>query len=543
VCDRTPSPSLHLRREIEDEHVTDSQTERRASIIAAALAIPFAVLMGLVLAKFPPLIDLDRDVVDAWHGAVRDTGWANFFDAVEQASRSLVVSLAMLGLATLFFLRREIRTALWIGVIVLITDPLWGILKQVVHRHRPDIPHQLGGYSFPSGHATSSAALAGVLIVLTHQRVRSRRLRMLLIGAWAALAALIGVDRVFAGAHYPSDVVAGWLLGALVVFVVSAVFGVISTDPLPPPMRPLSTLPETRTSLAVVLNPIKIDAAESFKLRVGAAARAAGWDEPMWFETTVDDAGASMTRAAIAAGADVVVAAGGDGTVRVVCAQMAGTGVPVGIVPAGTGNLLARNLGIPLSHDLAIDTILNGQDRAIDTVRIEGDDLAPTRFVVMAGLGLDAAIMADAPEALKARIGWPAYVVAGARQLRYPALRVDISVDGEPPVRRRARTVVIGNVGSLQAGIPLLPDALIDDGLLDVVVIAPRQVFGWIPVMLRVLTRRRTVDDRLDRYTGRHVEVTAAHSTPRQLDGDIVAPGTQILAEVEPGRLLIRVPR
>jgi diacylglycerol kinase family enzyme len=238
-----------------------------------------------------------------------------------------------------------------------------------------------------------------------------------------------------------------------------------------------------------------------------------------------------------------VMVCGGDGTVREVCAELAGTGIPVGIVPAGTGNLLARNLGIPLSHDAAVDTVLNGQDQAIDTVRIEGDGLSPTRFVVMAGLGLDAAIMAHAPEALKARIGWPAYVVAGARQLRFPALRVDISVDGEPPVRRRVRTVVIGNVGSLQAGIPLLPDALIDDGLLDVVVIAPRQVFGWIPVVARVLTRRRTTDERLDRYTGRRVEVTAAHATPRQLDGDIVAPGTQIRAEVEPGRLLIRVPR
>jgi diacylglycerol kinase family enzyme len=235
--------------------------------------------------------------------------------------------------------------------------------------------------------------------------------------------------------------------------------------------------------------------------------------------------------------------AAGKPPVRVVCAEMAGSGIPVGIVPAGTGNLLARNLGIPLAPDAAIDTALNGQDQAIDTVRIDGDDLEPTRFVVMAGLGLDAAIMANAPEALKARIGWPAYVVAGARQLRYPAHRVDISVDGGDPVRRRARTVVIGNVGSLQAGIPLLPDARIDDGLLDVVVIAPRRVFGWIPVMARVLTRRRTVDDRLDRYTGRTVEITAAHATPRQLDGDLVAPGTRIRAEVEPGRLLVRVPR
>jgi diacylglycerol kinase family enzyme/membrane-associated phospholipid phosphatase len=523
--------------------MTDSQTERRAALIAASLAIPFVALMALVMAGFQPLLDLDTDIVQSWHGAVEDTGWMTFFDAIEQVTRSLVVTLVMLAMAALFLIRRDGRTALWVGAVALITAPLWGVLKEIVQRDRPDIPDQLDGYSFPSGHATSIAALSGVLIVLTYQRVRGRRLRTVLMSIWVALAALVGADRVCVGAHYPSDVVAGWLLGALVVFVVSAVFGVISTDPAPPADRPLSTMPDTRTALAVILNPIKVDDADAFKHRVGAAARAAGWDEPMWFETTVDDAGGSMARAAVAAGADVVAVAGGDGTVRVVCAEMAGTGIPVGIVPAGTGNLLARNLAIPLSQDQAIQTVLNGQDQAVDTVLIDGDDLVPTRFVVMAGVGLDAAIMAEATESRKSPIGWPADVVAGARPHRYPARRRVNSLDGGEPVRRRARTVVIGNVGSLQGGIPLLPDAVIDDGLLDVVIIAPRRVFGWISIVARVLTRRRTVDDRLDRYSGRTVEITAAHSIPRQLDGDLVSPGMRMRAEIEPGRLLVRVPR
>ncbi|HEY7045306.1 MAG TPA: diacylglycerol kinase family protein, partial [Nocardioidaceae bacterium] len=338
-------------------------------------------------------------------------------------------------------------------------------------------------------------------------------------------------------------VVAGWLFGALIAFVISTVFGMVGADRDAPAERALSSMPMTYRTMAIVLNPIKVPDSEGFKARMGSAARAAGWDEPLWFETTVDDAGASMAKAAVAAGADVVVAAGGDGTVRVICAEMAGTGVPVGVIPAGTGNLLARNLGVPLAHDEAIDTVLRGQDRAIDVVSIDGDNLDTTRFVVMAGLGLDAAIMAGAPDALKARIGWTAYVVAGARHLRYPAVRVDISVDGAEPVRRRARTVVIGNVGSLQAGIPLLPDALIDDGLLDVVVVAPRRLFGWVPVALRVFTRGRRIDERLDRYTGRSVSLTVASPAPRQLDGDTVPPGTHLHATVEPGLLLVRVPR
>ena len=222
---------------------------------------------------------------------------------------------------------------------------------------------------------------------------------------------------------------------------------------------------------------------------------------------------------------------------------MASTGIPVGVIPTGTGNLLARNLGIPLGRDQALDVVLRGQDRAIDLVKIKGDGLETTRFAVMAGMGLDAAIMGGVPETLKKRMGWSAYFVAGARNIRYPAVKVDISVDGADPVHRRARTVVVGNVGSLTAGIPLLPDALIDDGVIDVVVIAPRRVLGWVSLAWRVITKHPRTDDKLDRFTGKSVVLTADHPTPRQLDGDTVGPGTEIHAEVEPGVLLVRVPR
>jgi diacylglycerol kinase family enzyme/membrane-associated phospholipid phosphatase len=523
--------------------VVDAHAERRAAVIIGGLALPLLLLTTLVAIRFEPLMSLDEDITHGVYDAIQGTGWEQVFDGISDVSQPWVMRILLAIVAVVLALRQRVRLALWAALVACITGPLWWTYKQVIHRDRPDIPDQISGYTYPSGHASEIAAVMGVFIVLTLTGVRRRRLRRGLVGAWVAIAVVVGLDRQFVGAHYPSDTVAGWLVGALIVVLTALAFGVVRVTPDPAAERPLSTMPEHRRTIGVVLNPIKVDDAEAFKTRVGQATRAAGWDEPLWFETTVDDAGASMARAAVAAGADVVVAAGGDGTVRVVCSEMAGSGIPIGVIPAGTGNLLARNLSIPLSHDGALDAVLRGQDRAIDVVRIGGDGLDDTRFVVMAGLGLDAAIMSGAPDALKARLGWSAYVVAGAKQLRYPAIRVDISVDGGEPVRRRARTVVIGNVGSLQAGIPLLPDAKIDDGVLDVVVIAPRRFFGWVPLVIRVMTRRKRIDEKLDRYTGRTVTITTPHATPRQLDGDTVGAGTTMSAEIEPGRLLVRVPR
>ena len=278
------------------------------------------------------------------------------------------------------------------------------------------------------------------------------------------VALLVGADRIFLGVHNVSDVIAGYLLGAGVVLAWLAFY-----DPTPrstalasPPLA--EAVPNQRKKLAVILNPSKVDEADQFRTLVEALATESGFTTVVWWETTVEDTGYGMAHEAAVSGADLVLAIGGDGTIRAVCEELAGTGVPVGIVPAGTGNLLARNLDIPLYLRSAVDVALNGQDRAIDMVEVSGDKMEDATFLVMAGMGFDAAIMEGVNEDIKAKVGWLAYVWSALKSLMFPAIRIDVSVDGAEFTRHRARTLVIGNVGFLQAGMPLIPDAAIDDG-------------------------------------------------------------------------------
>jgi diacylglycerol kinase family enzyme/membrane-associated phospholipid phosphatase len=512
------------------------------ALLCLAVLSTLAVMVKL---KYRPLFALDRDFGRTPQAWTSENPLAyDVLHAVEVAFGTVPMTIVSVAVVVLLLVRRHLRAGVWVAVVMLGASLTIYFLKPWFQRNRPvwnDPVHTLDSFSFPSGHASGIASAMGVAVVLTLIFVRRRSLRRGLTGLWTLLFIIVGLDRIFLGVHNFSDVVAGYAVGFLWLFGAMVFY-----DPAPRSrvVEEFSSPVPTSKRLAVVLNPIKVDNVEAFKTLVNQVATDAGWTDITWRETTVEDPGRSMAEQAAIGGADLVLVCGGDGTVRTVCAELAGTGVPVGVVPAGTGNLLARNLGIPLYLQAAIDVALNGQDRAIDLVAVEGDGLGPDEhFMVMAGMGFDAAIMEGANDEIKARIGWLAYFVAGFKHLRYPAMRVEISMDDGPFTRHRARTVVIGNVGSLQAGIPLLPDALIDDGLIDVVVIAPRRLFGWVGLALRIFSRGKRVDERLDRYTGKSVVLTTPNATPRQLDGDTVGSGKELRASIEPGLLLVRVPR
>lgn len=289
----------------------------------------------------------------------------------------------------------------------------------------------------------------------------------------------------------------------------------------------------------LVVNPTKTHALPRFVLQVTRACTRHGLPAPVVCETTTEDPGEGMARKAVEQGAALVLAAGGDGTVRSVCAGLAGSGVSLGVLPLGTGNLLARNLDLPLDLDQALGVALAGRDRVLDLGQATVGDGEPTAFVVMAGLGFDAQMMADAPAGLKDAVGWPAYVVSGVRHLRDPAGNVQLILDGGVPVHRTSRGVVVGNVGSLQGGLALLPDAVPDDGVLDVVLLSPRHLGHWVRLIARLIARRP--DRAATRWTARRVELRTSLPTHAQLDGEPLGEVRSLVIEVRPGALVVRV--
>ncbi len=531
--------ALHTGRVLDRPH-------RLTLVWSAACFALFGVLALLVARDRAPLAGLD----DLGRGA---EGWADDHDVlvhvlewIELAFGTIGMTVLTVVVAVLLLVRRHTRAAIFVVAVMVATSLATTVLKTLLARARPAWQSQvdlLTTQSFPSGHASSIAAFAGVLVVLVMVFVRRSSMRRSLTALLVLVWLVVCLDRVLLGRHYPTDVVAGSLLGAGFVLL-----GLVLLDPVPrghaAKAEPLPEVYATDRKLAVILNPVKVEDVGQFRATVTAMAAGSGWSAPTWHYTTLEDPGTGMAEAASVAGADLVLVCGGDGTVREVCAELAGTGIPVGIVPAGTGNLLARNLDIPLYIRSAIDVALNGQDRAIDLVAVSGDGVPDdTHFLVMAGMGFDAAIMEGVNDAIKDKVGWVAYVLSALKALMFPALRIDISVDDGDFTRHRARTVVVGNVGFLQAGMPLLPDAAIDDGLLDVVVLHPKRFLSWVPLAFRVLARRPRTDDTINRMTGRTVVLRAAGETPRQLDGDAIGPGQELHMECLHGRLLVRVPR
>jgi diacylglycerol kinase family enzyme len=288
---------------------------------------------------------------------------------------------------------------------------------------------------------------------------------------------------------------------------------------------------------AVVVNPAKVDDLDGVRETVNNALAQAGWPVPQWLETTAEDPGHGQASAAVESGATVVFVCGGDGTVMSALGALVGTQAAMAILPAGTGNLLAANLGISTDLTAGVEVALEGGLRRFD-VGVADDRY----FAVMAGMGFDAHMLEATSDTAKARIGWPAYLMGAMRHLTDRPMRVTIRVDDGEPMRRRARSVLIANVGRLQGGVKLLTEAAPDDGLLDIAILTPRTLRHWAALAWAVVRRNGPVPS-MQVLRGERVEVLSDRPQPRQLDGDVIDAGNRLFAEIRPDALWLCVPQ
>jgi YegS/Rv2252/BmrU family lipid kinase len=313
--------------------------------------------------------------------------------------------------------------------------------------------------------------------------------------------------------------------------------GIPASDSTKKTMSGVTSGSTTWTCPAIVVNPTKVDDLESHREMVDALFDTAGLPVPRWYTTTEDDPGRGQTQQALDDGADLVIAHGGDGTVRACAARVADSDAVLGLLPAGTGNLLARNLGLPLTVPEAIAVLASPTLLDVDVVELDG-----VPFVVMAGTGIDALMFTKTNEGLKGRVGWLAYAagaVAAVRQAR--PHRVQVTIDGVTH-RMRAVGVVVGNVGTLTAGLQLLPDADADDGQVHVAVLTAESFLDWVGLGTRLLARKAPQPQHMRVLRGTTVEIAWSRELPAEIDGDLVEARRCLRFQTLPGKLTVCTP-
>jgi YegS/Rv2252/BmrU family lipid kinase len=268
-----------------------------------------------------------------------------------------------------------------------------------------------------------------------------------------------------------------------------------------------------------------------------AALARAGHPRPLWFEVPKSAAAKRAVRRALEKGATVLFAWGGDGLVQRCVDALAGSGVSLAIVPAGTANLLATNLGIPRNISRAVRIGLRGRVYSLDVGIMNGE-----RFAVMAGTGLDALIMGDVSRGDKQRLGRLAYVRSGVKAIQADRVRMKIRVDGAVWFEGKASNVLVGNVGTIAGGITVFPDASASDGKLEVGVVTAKTPWQWLRVLTRAAIGRVTRSPYVQKTTGKKISIRLERKSPYELDGGARPRTKRIKVRVEPGALRVCAP-
>ena len=272
-------------------------------------------------------------------------------------------------------------------------------------------------------------------------------------------------------------------------------------------------------------------------LELRRSLEAAGVADPLWYEVPKSRKAPKQVKRALEEGAELVFAWGGDGTVQRCIDVLAGTGTPLAIVPAGTANLLATNLGVPQDIAEAVTVGLEGDRRSIDVGRLNGE-----RFAVMAGAGLDAAMIRDADAGLKDKVGRIAYIWTGARNIDAKPFRAKIRVDGTSWFDDPASCILVGNVGKLFGGVEAFDDARPDDGMLELGVVTAEGLVQWARTIARTAVGTTARSPFVQITRARTIEIELSRKVLYEVDGGDRKKVKSFEIEVEPGAMDVCVP-
>jgi diacylglycerol kinase (ATP) len=271
------------------------------------------------------------------------------------------------------------------------------------------------------------------------------------------------------------------------------------------------------------------------ELRKVLAQREVG--DVFWREVPKSRFAPKQVKSALAEGVDLFFVGGGDGMVQRCIDVVAGTDARLAIIPAGTANLLATNLGIPKDIEAAVEIGLAGNLRSIDVGRMNGE-----RFAVMAGAGFDARMIADADGALKDRVGRLAYIWTGAKNIRAKPFRAKITVDGSRWYDGDASCILLGNVGKLFGGVEAFEDAHPDDGLLELGVVTAEGVREWAGTMVRAVVGTASKSPHAQTTKVRSVRIKMDRKVPYEIDGGDRKKTRKLRVEIEPDAVHLCVP-
>ncbi|RKR90862.1 YegS/Rv2252/BmrU family lipid kinase [Micromonospora pisi] len=262
-----------------------------------------------------------------------------------------------------------------------------------------------------------------------------------------------------------------------------------------------------------------------------------GVGDLLWYEVPKSRKAPKKVRKAVREGAELVLVWGGDGMVQHCVDALAGWDGAIAIIPAGTANLLATNLGVPQDLERAVRIALHGERRRLDLGRVNGE-----HFAVMAGAGFDAEMISDADRKLKDEMGKLAYVWTGLRHVRDKAVPVRIRVDGEKWFKGTASCVLLGNVSTITGGIEAFDDARPDNGRLEVGVATGEGMLDWARTLGRMAVGRTDRSPLVETVQARRVDIRFDEPTTYELDGGAVGTSRRLKARVVPGAITVCVP-